>query len=148
MSSRSLQSETIVSRLSLKLGGRLAHCEDCYRKIGTSEGHINIIRIGYKPTRIKQGCIFFKDLSFLSPPPIGSFNSFPLTKIVQLGSHRSYYMTVLKKSIIHSSRVLFKVSESVFQPYQQGSIYSSSGIHYGIWSFPHPTNCKDQFGEV
>ena len=49
-----LQPETIVSRLSLKLGGRLAHCEDCYRKIGTSEGRIDIIRNGYKPTCIKS----------------------------------------------------------------------------------------------
>ena len=49
-----LQPETIVSRLSLKLGGRLAHCEDSYRKIGTSEGRIDIIRNGYKPTCIKS----------------------------------------------------------------------------------------------
>ena len=26
--------ETIISRLSLKLGGRLSHCEDSYRTIG------------------------------------------------------------------------------------------------------------------
>ena len=45
-----LHPETIVSRLSLKLGGRLAHSEDSYRKIGTSEGHIDIIRKGYRPT--------------------------------------------------------------------------------------------------
>ena len=42
--SMGLQLKTIVSRLSLKLGGTLAHCEDSYRKIGASEGHIDIIR--------------------------------------------------------------------------------------------------------
>ena len=45
-----LHLETIVSRLSKKLGGRLAYSEDSYRTIGTSEGHIDIIRKGYKPT--------------------------------------------------------------------------------------------------
>ena len=54
MSATGLQPETIVSRLSLKLGGRLAHCEDSYRKIGASEGHTDIIRKGYKPTWIKS----------------------------------------------------------------------------------------------
>ena len=54
VSATGLQPETIVSRLSLKLGGRLAHCEDSYRKIGTSEGRIDIIRNGYKPTCIKS----------------------------------------------------------------------------------------------
>ena len=49
-----LQPETIVSRLSLKLGGRLAHCEDIYRKIGASEGHTYVIRKCYKPTWIKS----------------------------------------------------------------------------------------------
>ena len=57
-------------------------------------------------------------------------------------------MTGLKKSIIHSIRVLFKVSESACHPYYQGSIYSSSVIHYGIGSFPIPQNCRDHFGEV
>ena len=47
-----LQPETMVSRLSKKLGGRLAHCEDSYEKIGTDWGHIDIIRRGYKPTWI------------------------------------------------------------------------------------------------
>ena len=50
VSATGLQLETMVSRLSLKLGDRLAHCEDSYRKIGTSEGPIDIIRKGYKPT--------------------------------------------------------------------------------------------------
>ena len=54
VSAMGLQPETIVSRLSLKLGGRLAHCEDSYRKIGASEGCIDIIRKGYKPTWIKS----------------------------------------------------------------------------------------------
>ena len=42
--------ETIVSRLSKKLGGRLAYSEDSYRKIGASEKHINIIRKSHKPS--------------------------------------------------------------------------------------------------
>ena len=33
VSATGLQPESIVSRLSLKLGGRLAHCEDSCRKI-------------------------------------------------------------------------------------------------------------------
>ena len=49
-----LQPVTIVFRLSLKLGGRLAQSEDSYRKIGTSEGHIDIIRNGYKHTWDKR----------------------------------------------------------------------------------------------
>ena len=50
MSVVGLHPETIVSRLSLKLSGRLAYSEDSYRKIGASEGHIDIICKGYKPT--------------------------------------------------------------------------------------------------
>ena len=50
VSATGLQPETIVSRLSMKLGGRIAHCEDSYRKIGANEKHVNIIRNGYKPT--------------------------------------------------------------------------------------------------
>ena len=53
VSATGLQLKTMVSRLSLKLGSRLAHCEDNYRKICTSEVHIDIIRKGYKPTWIK-----------------------------------------------------------------------------------------------
>ena len=45
-----LHPETIVSRLSKKLGGRLAYSEDSYRTIGASEKHIDIIRKGYKPS--------------------------------------------------------------------------------------------------
>ena len=45
-----LHPETIVSRISKKLGGRIAYSEDSYRTIGTSEKHIDIIRNGYKPT--------------------------------------------------------------------------------------------------
>ena len=37
VSATGLQPETIVSRLSLKLGGRIAHCEDSYRTIGAKE---------------------------------------------------------------------------------------------------------------
>ena len=49
VSAMGLHLETIVSRLSKKLGGRIAYSEDSYRKIGTSEKHIDIIRKGYKP---------------------------------------------------------------------------------------------------
>ena len=54
VSAMGLQLETIVSRLSLKLGGRLAHCEDSYREIGAQESCIDIIRNGYMPTWIKK----------------------------------------------------------------------------------------------
>ena len=47
VSATGLQPETIVSRLSLKLSSRLAHCEDSYRKIGTSEDCIDIVMKGY-----------------------------------------------------------------------------------------------------
>ena len=50
LSATGLQPKIIVSRLSLKLGGRLACSEYSYRKIGASEGHIDIIRKGYKST--------------------------------------------------------------------------------------------------
>ena len=50
VSAMGLHWETIISRLSKKLGGRLADSEDNYRTISTSEKHINIIRKGYKPT--------------------------------------------------------------------------------------------------
>ena len=50
VSAMGLHPETIVSRLSKKLGGRLAYSEDSYRTIDTSEKHINIIRDGYKPS--------------------------------------------------------------------------------------------------
>ena len=49
-----LHPETIVSRLSKKLDGRLAYSEDSYRTIGTSEKHIDIIRKGYKPSWKEQ----------------------------------------------------------------------------------------------
>ena len=54
VSATGLQLDTIVFRLSLKLGGRLAHCEDGYRKIGVSEGNIDIIKKGYQLTWIKS----------------------------------------------------------------------------------------------
>ena len=54
VSATGLQPENIVFRLSLKLGGRLAHCEDGYRKIGISEGNIDIIKKGYQLTWIKS----------------------------------------------------------------------------------------------
>ena len=44
-----LHLETIVSRLSKKLGGRNPYSEDSYRTIGASEKDIDIIRRGYKP---------------------------------------------------------------------------------------------------
>ena len=49
VSAMGLHPETIVSRLSKKLGGRIAYSEDSYRTIGASEKHIDIIRKGYKP---------------------------------------------------------------------------------------------------
>ena len=49
VSAMGLQPETIVSRLSLKLGGRLAHCEDSYRTIGTRRIHLDTLKSGYKP---------------------------------------------------------------------------------------------------
>ena len=49
ISAMGLHPETIVSRLSKKLGGRIAYSEDSYRTIGTSEKHIDIIRRVYKP---------------------------------------------------------------------------------------------------
>ena len=57
MSAMGLHLETIVSRLSKKLGGRLAYSEDSYRTIGASEKHIDIIRKGYQPTWHKFSCI-------------------------------------------------------------------------------------------
>ena len=48
------QLETIVSRLSVKLGGSMAHSEDSYRKIGADERCIDIIRRGYKPIWIRR----------------------------------------------------------------------------------------------
>ena len=50
MSAKGLSPETIVSKLSKKLGGRLAYSKDSYRVIGTNEKHVDIIRRGYKPT--------------------------------------------------------------------------------------------------
>ena len=38
-----LDPETIVSQLSLKLGGRIAHCLDSYRTIGAKDVHLNIL---------------------------------------------------------------------------------------------------------
>ena len=38
----------------MKLGGRIAHSKDSYRKIGAHEKHIDIIRKGYKPTWIRS----------------------------------------------------------------------------------------------
>ena len=50
MSAMGLHPETIVSRLSKKLGHRLAYSEESYRTIGASDKHIDIIRKGYKLT--------------------------------------------------------------------------------------------------
>ena len=77
-----------------------------------------LIEVNQAITLMKNAgvCILPGSLT-LFPPPSGALILFPFTKIVQLNSHRSYYMTGLNKSIIHSSKVLFKVSDSVFQPY-------------------------------
>ena len=50
VSAMGLHPETIVSRLSMKLCGRIAHSMDSYRTIGAYEFHINIIRKGYNPS--------------------------------------------------------------------------------------------------
>ena len=44
--------ETIVSRLSKQLGGRIAHSVDSYEKISTPWNHIEILNRGYKPSWI------------------------------------------------------------------------------------------------
>ena len=66
VSAMGLQLETMVFRLSLKLGSRLAHCEDNYRKICNSEVHIDIMRKGYKPTWIKVH--LSRGLQLATPP--------------------------------------------------------------------------------
>ena len=53
VSTMGLQPETIVSRLSLKLGGRIAHCEDSYRTIGADKKHLDIIRDSYSPPWVR-----------------------------------------------------------------------------------------------
>ncbi len=50
VSALGLNPETIVSRLSKKLGGTLANSKDSYRTIGTSEKHIAIIKNSNKPS--------------------------------------------------------------------------------------------------
>ena len=50
MSASDLQPETIRSRLSMQLGGRISHCVDSYEKIDTDWSHIYILRRGYKPS--------------------------------------------------------------------------------------------------
>ena len=50
VSAMGLHPETIVSRLSKKLGGRLAYNKNSYRTIVASEEHIDIIRKGYQGT--------------------------------------------------------------------------------------------------
>ena len=54
VSAMNLHPDTIVSMLKLKLGVKLAHCEDSYREIGAQESCIDIIRNGYMPTWIKK----------------------------------------------------------------------------------------------
>ena len=48
VSAKGLSPETIVSKLSKKLGGRLVYSKDSCRAIGANEKHIDIIRRGYK----------------------------------------------------------------------------------------------------
>ena len=50
VSAMGLHPETIVSKLSKKLGGRQAYSKDSYRTIGTSEKHIAIIKNSNKPS--------------------------------------------------------------------------------------------------
>ena len=50
VSAKGLSPETIINKLSKKLGRRLAYFEDSYRVIGASENHVDIIRNSYKAT--------------------------------------------------------------------------------------------------
>ena len=50
VSAKGFSPETIVYKLSKKLGGRLAYSEVSFRVIGASEKHVDIFRNGYKPT--------------------------------------------------------------------------------------------------
>ena len=54
VSASGLRPETIVSRLSWKLGGRLAHCIDSYRTIGAQRIHLDMLRNGYAPPWLKR----------------------------------------------------------------------------------------------
>ena len=53
VSATGLRPETIVSRLSRRLGGRIAHCIDSYRTIGAQGIHLDILRKGYRPPWLK-----------------------------------------------------------------------------------------------
>ena len=94
-----LQPETIVSRLSLKLGGRLAHCEDSYRKIGPSEDHIDI-RKGYKPIWMKsapQQSVAAINPTISTKAPNGLLMKGAIYEVGQVqGEYVSSYFAVLK----------------------------------------------------
>ena len=47
-----LQPETIISRLSVQLGSRIAYNVDGHEKIGTQWSQIAILKRGYKPSWI------------------------------------------------------------------------------------------------
>ena len=47
-----LQPETFISRLSRHLGGRISHCVDSNERIGTDYSHIDLLKRGYKLSRI------------------------------------------------------------------------------------------------
>ena len=72
--------ETIVSRLSKKLDGRLAYSVDSNRTIGISEKHINIIRKGYNlpVTNMLLG----KGLLLVTLPSLPKLPTFSILKLV------------------------------------------------------------------
>ena len=47
-----LQPDTIISRCSVQLGGRIAHNVSSYEKIGTQWSQIDFLKRGYKPSWI------------------------------------------------------------------------------------------------
>ena len=54
VSALGLQSETIVSRLSKQLGGRISRCVNSYENIGASGIHIDILKKGYRASLISK----------------------------------------------------------------------------------------------
>ena len=111
VSAMGLHPETIVSRLSKKLGGRIAYSEDSYRTIGASENHIDIIRKGYKPPWDKHAprqrvtpsnpTVSLKALNVLDTEVTGLLNKEALKEVGRVpGQYVSSYIAVpkLKKS--------------------------------------------------
>ena len=127
-----LHPETIVSRLSKKLGGRLAYSEDSYRTIGASEGHIDIIRKGYKPTWDKRAprqrvtpsnpTISTKASNVLDTEVVGLLEKGAIHEVGLLqGQYVSSYLAVPKSKYTpdkwRSVRNLMKFKKYVWQIY-------------------------------